>query len=222
MIPRRLQLALRRNMGLKVLSVGLALCVWIYVNSQGQETFNFAVPIEPVGLPEDMVLTHISETSADVRLTGRESDLSPITIRHIHAYLDLSHVQEGEQWIALGVDDVSISRPVEVAQIMPRQVRVRIEPRVTRTLKVVADVVGSPPEGIDIARITVEPAEVTASGGAKALRGLSRIRTQPIDLSEIVSSIRRETRLDLGGRDLEIKDGSSVYVTINVQTPDKN
>lgn len=207
----------RQNLGLKFLSVGLAFAVWLYVNSQGQVTVNFAVPIEPVGIADDLVLTDINAETADVRITARENTLSLITTHHIHAYLDLSQSTAGEQWITLGSPDIEVSRPVDVASVTPRQVRVRIEPRETRAVRLVADITGKPADGKKIAGIAVSPEEVTLTGAQSAFEGLSRLRTQPVDVSGIRQNQHREVRLDLGGRDLVRTEEMPVYVTITLE-----
>jgi YbbR domain-containing protein len=209
----------RRNWGLKLLSVALAFAVWLYVNSQGQVTVNFAVPIEAVGLSPDLVLSDMSEATADVRVEGRENALARLTSRHIHAYLDLSEIQPGDQWVSLAAGDVNVAQPVQVTQVTPRQVRVKVAKRVTRAVQVVADVSGSPAAGRKVTAIEVEPPEVTVTGAEDAFKGLSRLSTAPVDLSGLSESIRREVRLDLRGRDLEVLEGKPVYVRITLSPP---
>jgi len=209
----------RRNWGLKLLSVALAFAVWLYVNSQGQVTVNFAVPIEAVGLSPDLVLSDMSEATADVRVEGRENALARLTSRHIHAYLDLSEIQPGDQWVSLAAGDVNVAQPVQVTQVTPRQVRVKVAKRVTRVVQVVADVSGSPAAGRKVTAIEVEPPEVTVTGAEGAFKGLTRLSTAPVDLAGLSESIRREVRLDLRGRDLEVLEGKPVYVRITLSPP---
>jgi len=209
----------RGNWVLKGLSVILAFGVWLYVNAQGQVTVNFAVPIEVVGLAQNLVLSEMSDDTADIRVEGRENALSRLTSRHIHAYLDLSGIQAGEQWVPLTAGDVDVAQPMEVSQVTPRQVRVKVEHRVTRKFKVVADVSGSPAGGRKVTAIQVEPGEVTVTGAEDAFRGLSRLSTSPVDLTGLTESIRREVRLDLRGRDLEVLEPKPVYVRITVSPP---
>jgi YbbR domain-containing protein len=212
----RPQRSWRSNLGLKVLSVGLAFGVWLYVNSQGQATVSFAVPIEVVGLAPDLVLAEMSENSAEVRLQGRENTLGRIGSRQVHAYLDLASVTPGEQYVSLGAADIKAPEPVEVARVSPRQVRVRIEHRVTRPVKVVADVTGKPAPGRHLVRIAVEPPAVSVTGAESAFKGLTALRTQPVDVSGLAESVRREVRLDLRGRDLDVQEPGPLYVTITI------
>ena len=205
------------NLGLKVLSLALAFGLWLYVNSQGQTTVNFAIPLEVTGLSDDLVLAEMDRDNVDIRLTGRENALSRITSRHIHAFLDLSASVPGEQWITLGKDDLQVAGQVEVSRVAPRQIRVHLERRVTREVKVVADIVGEPAPGHRISAITVEPSAVTVTGAESAFRGLARLRTHPLDLSGMTHSLRPEARLDLGGRNLEVTEGLPVYVTITLK-----
>ncbi len=211
--------AWRANLGLKALSLVLGFSVWLYVNSRGQVTYNFAVPIVTTNLPEQMVLVEMDTDTADVQLSGRESTLSRITTRQIRVPLDLSSVTPGESWIGLRRDTVAVPELIEVTRLSPRQVRVVVERRMERTVGVVADLSGEPAEGVRIDAITVSPPEVTLTGAESAFYGLLKLRTEPIDLTGLDRSLRREVRLDLGGRDLEVRDGLPVYVTITVKRP---
>jgi len=206
----------RGNWGLKALSVLLAFGVWVYVNSQGQVTVNFAVPIEVTGIPAEMVLSEMSEETVDVRVKGRESALGRLGSQNLHVFLDLSGVAEGEQWVTLSPADVKATQPLEVTRVSPRQVRVRVEPRVTQSVKVVADVTGQPAPGRHVDAIRVEPPVVTVTGAASAFEGLTRLSTQPLDLTGLTESIRREARLDLRGRDLELLEPRPLYVRITL------
>jgi len=208
--------ARRGDWVLKLLSVALAFAVWVYVNAKGQVTVNFAVPIEVTQLSKDLVLADLTESTADIRVKGRESALARLSSRNIHASLDLSAVQAGEQWVSLTAADVEVDQPVEVTQVMPRQVRVRVEPRATRVLRVVADASGNPAPGHEVTAIRVEPPEVTVTGAESAMKGLTRLSTAPVDLTGLSESIRREVRLDLRGRDLEVLEPRPVYVRITV------
>jgi len=207
-----------RNLGLKVLSVILAAGVWLYVNSQGQVTVNFSVPIEPVHLGADLVLGEMDQDAAQVRLTGRENVLARISARHLHAYLDLATAVAGEQWIPLGPGDVQVPELVEVTRVTPHQVRARLERRMTRTLPITADVVGQPGPGVRVVTVTVEPPEIALSGPESAFYGLNRLTTQPVDIGGIIDTVRREARLDLAGRRLERPEQQPIYVRITVES----
>jgi len=181
-------------------------------------TYNFAVPISTESLPADLVLTSMDTDTADVQLSGRESALSHITIRNIQAPLDLSGVIPGAQWVSLSRDTVRVPDPgIEVSRVAPRQVRVSVEHRMGRTVNIVADLSGEPAPGTHIVSIEVSPKRVTVSGAESAFYGLTLLRTQTIDLTGLDRSLRREVRLDLGGRDLEITETEPVYVTITVK-----
>lgn len=210
-------LKLADNLGLKLLSVALAFAIWLYVNSQGLVSINFAVPIEPRGLADGLILADISETTADVRLKGRENTLDRVSSRRVQVYIDLSGTGAGEHWVGMDHAHVEVSPPVEVSSVMPRQVRVKIERRATRKMALTADVEGEPVAGYKITGIRVKPEQVTVTGPESAFDGLARLRTQPVDISGLTASLTREVRLDFGGRDLKVTEGAPVYVTIDVE-----
>jgi len=215
--PSWLQGAVSENLGLKFMSVLLASCVWLYVNSRGHVTVNFAVPITPVGLGANMVLTAIDNDTADVRLSGRDSALPGVSSRHIRVTVNLADQDPGNHWINLGPDDVSGPERLEVTRVNPRQVRVTLEQRLERSLKVVAELTGDPAAGFVVSAISVEPPMVQLEGGSSALTDLTLLRTQPIPLDGLDHSLRREARLDLGGRQVTVIDPVPVYVTIEVK-----
>jgi YbbR domain-containing protein len=205
------------NLGLKAMSLMLAFCVWLYVNSRGQVTVNFAVPVTPVGLGPELVLTDQDQATADVRIKGRVSALAGVSSHHLRLIADLTDQGPGDHWVSLGPDSVTGPERLEVMRVVPRQVRITLERRLERELKVVAALSGNPPPGFKITAISVSPNTVRLTGGESAFRGLNSLSTQPVSIDELNHSLRREVRLDLRGRDVQVLESAPVYVTITVE-----
>jgi len=206
----------RANPGLKLLSLLMAFSLWLYVNARGQVQINFAVPVVPTDLPAELVLTDLGAESAEVRVQALPADLERIQPRHVEMRLDLSEAVPGEQWLPISVDDVVGAGTAEVVHVEPRQVRVVIERRVTRPFTVEPVINGEPDAARKVQRVTVDPAEVQLTGGESAFKRFKHLTTQPVDITGLAHSLRREVRLDLQGRDLQMAVKQPVYVTITL------
>ncbi|MDH4229182.1 MAG: CdaR family protein [Nitrospirota bacterium] len=218
---KRLPPAWRENLPLKLFSVGVAFVLWLHVNARGQTEVTFAVPVVPADLPAGMVLSAQGEERADVRVRGLDAELQRIQARHVWVNLRLADAVPGDQWIPLTPADVAGTGRTDVVDLVPRQVRVNIEQRMSRSFRIKAEITGKPERGKRLGAVVVDPPEVTLTGGESAFQGLRSLATQAVDISGLTQSLRREVRLDLQGRDLEPVGQQPIYVTISLVDSDR-
>lgn len=178
----RLRGALVDNAGLKIVSVILALTVYLLVNTDEYREINARVSVAYV-LPSDKAL--VSERIDEVQVTIRgpwrrikrfdEREIDRIT-------LDLTDVAGGE--VAITRDMIDLPRGLEITSIQPRVVRVAFEDVETKQVPVREQLAGRPLHGYHViaGRTRVAPAQVTVRGAAGVVRPLELVRTQEIRL----------------------------------------
>jgi len=159
---------LRQNLGYKILALLLAIFLWFYViivQRNTLETQAFTVPVEMRNLDGDHVAS-VDPPRVRLFLRGRPDVLeSPSPARA--AYVDARHVKPGEQMI-----EVTHVAPgdLRVIRIVPRKVRLTVEPLVSRTMSIEVNVVGAPPPGHILGEPRVAPATVAVSGVRNAIK----------------------------------------------------
>ena len=111
-----------RHIGMKLLSLGLALLLWMAVAGEQTVERVLRVPLELQQFPPSLELVGDFTTAVDVRVRGSAGALSRVTAGDIVAVLDLRGAEPGPRLFRLTPDDVRAPFGVEVVQVNPRTV----------------------------------------------------------------------------------------------------
>jgi YbbR domain-containing protein len=192
-VRRWLRGALFDNLGLKFLSMVLAVTVFLLVNTDKDREMTVQVGVSYT-LPEDKVL--VSERIDDVRVTlkGSWRRLRKIDPREIdRVNLDLRHATGGE--IAISNDLIHLPSGVVITSISPRYVHVAFDKRVNKIVEVIAAVAGRPEHGYVVEEIKPLPATIKLRGGERMLASVSQVRTREVSLEGHTDSFVAETEI---------------------------
>jgi YbbR domain-containing protein len=173
------------NLWLKLLSLLLALTVWVFVSAPRREPVSerpFAVPVSFTRMPRELVITNADQVPSNVtvRLRGRVSDLRSIASQNLEVTLDMSWVQPGEATITLLPKAINVPPQIEVLSMEPTRLRFRIEPLREKVVAIRPFLVGDPPSGYDIGDPLLEPAQALVSGPASQMGKLTEVATERI------------------------------------------
>ena len=172
--------ALLDNVGLKLLSLILALTVYLLVNTDEHREINARVRVA-YELPPDKAL--VSERIDEVRVTvrGRWRRIKQFDEREIDRIdLDLTNVTGGE--VVITPEMIDLPRGLEITSIEPRVIRVAFEDVATKTVPVIPHFGGRPLQGyqVDETHTKVDPPLVKVRGAAGVIHALESVRTQEI------------------------------------------
>jgi len=152
---------LERNIGLRLISVGLAIALWIFVNA-GQHTApeTFVVPVTYRDLPPGFILTNQHPETIRIQVTGPRTLLSIIDPAHLTLRLDLTGVGIGQASFKISPDVFPVPRHTEVTSIVPSQIVLDVDKNITREVPVHLIVSGDAADGYRIAATEVTPARI--------------------------------------------------------------
>ncbi len=108
-----------RHLGLKLLSVGLALLLWMVVAGEQVVERGLRVPLELQRVPTGLELQGDFQTTIDVRVRGSSGTLSRMTAGDVVAVLDLSGTASGKRLFHLSPAQVRAPFGVDVVQVIP-------------------------------------------------------------------------------------------------------
>ena len=111
-----------RHIGMKLLSVALALLLWMAVAGEQTVERVLRVPLELQQFPTSLELVGDFTTAVDVRVRGSAGTLSRVVNGDIVAVLDLQGAEAGPRLFRLTPDDVRAPFGVEVVQVSPTTV----------------------------------------------------------------------------------------------------
>lgn len=201
----RLVEALRVNWHLKVLSVVVAIVLWVYVLGAENPTSTRDVncPVRPKNVPSDLEVIGIAPAEVKVRVEGRERALEHADFDRMQMAADLSGAKVPEQKVRLSPK--GISPGVRVLAGYTASATFKLDKIIERAKPVVEDPRGKPAKGYVITSIAPDPPEVTVRGAVSRLHRVARVFVV-IDTSGMNST----TEVDAVP---EARDNASVPVT---------
>ncbi len=205
--------AMLDNVGLKFLSMVLAVTVFLLVNTDKDREITARVGVSYT-LPEDKVL--VSERLDEVRVTikGAWRRLRKFDEREVDRLnLDLRHASSGE--ITISADMIHLPSGLAVASVNPRSVRIAFDKRIEKVVEVTPAITGRPQHGYVVAEVKPAPATVKLHGAEGTLVALSAIRTREISLEGRTDSFTAETEI-VPPEGVEVAGNAEVAVQIHV------
>lgn len=216
-----MKLQLRENLGLRLLSLGLAVAMWFV--AQGEQTYPATIlaPVEYL-LPEDLVLLNDAPPPEQVviRASGSRAALRTLqeAFRESPArfVVDVEDAEPGRTVHSFRKLPTGVGQDVTIDTISPAEVELVFDEIGRRTLPVLLRTRGKLPSGFVEAARTLDPAEVTLIGAASELVDLEFVQTLPIRLESRSTSFEGDLGLDVGDLHLVAESPRVVRATLEV------
>ena len=121
-----------RHVGLKLLSVAVAVLLWLVVASDPIVERTMRVGLELQRTPDGLELVGSAPDLVSVRLRGPASQLSGLGPGDVSVVVDLDSARPGRRLFTLTSNLVTVPYGIEVMQITPATLALAFEPRATR------------------------------------------------------------------------------------------
>jgi YbbR domain-containing protein len=204
-----------RNLGLKLLSLFLAVLLWAVVLGEQKVEVTVNVPLD-LNVPPGLFLVNDPTDTLEVHLWGPKTLVTSLTPREITMGELPVKLVEGENIIPIRDDMIRVPRGIQVVEVSPRRVRVVLEGSVEREVEISPHVEGSLPDGYVLRRVTSIPPRVRMVGPISELQRISRVRTLPISLSGRTASFSTRALLEPVGRRVRTEDPVSIIVEVEI------
>jgi len=180
----------RRDMGLRLLALLLAISLWMFVNA-GQRSLprELPVPINYRSLPAGLVITNDPPAFVKIEFTGPGTLLSLLNSERLAVRLDLKGVGVGATEFKITPAMFDIPRATTVTRISPSQISLDIDRLVRREIPVHLEVRGKPAPGYRVISAEVEPPTIVLTGPSKIVTPLESAQTEPLDLNGVTADI---------------------------------
>ena len=201
---------------LKVLSVGLAVLLWMVVAGEEMVERGLRVPLELMQVPDGIELLGDVPTTVDVRVRGASGTLSRVGQGDVVAVLDLRTAKSGRRLFSIGPDQVRVPYGVEVVQVSPSAVAMAFEASAARQVPVVPSVDGRPAPGYVVGTMTAEPQAVEVIGPESLVKRVTEVLTEPVAIAGAREAVRETVSLGVLDPALRLKTARSAVVTVQV------
>jgi YbbR domain-containing protein len=206
------------NFWLKVLSLVMATGLWMAI-SPDQEPAEVAitVPIEFRHVPAHLEISSTTIPEAQIRVRGPERLIRQLRSTDIHAELELADAKPGERTFDLTAQQILHQQDLHVVQVVPGQVHLSFDMRLTREVEIHPRVTGSFVAGEQIARVLVDPEKITITGPKHHVEMMDAASTDPVDASGTWPQATFVTNVYVADPLVQVVQPTPVRVTVIVE-----
>jgi YbbR domain-containing protein len=205
-----------RHFGLKLLSILLAVLLWMTVAGEETVERGLRVPLELQQFPPGLEIIGDVPTTVDVRVRGGSGLLGRLGAGDVIAVLDLRTARPGRRLYTVTTEQMRVPFGIDVVQIVPSAIAMAFEPSATRQVKVVPAVDGRPAPGYIVGSATVDPASVEIIGPESAVKRATEALTEPVSVSGAREPVREAVNVGMLEPSLRLKHPRSAIVTVQI------
>jgi YbbR domain-containing protein len=206
-----------RHLGLKVLSLALAVLLWFLIAGQKEAERSLRIPLEFQNIPERLEIVEEPPNSVDVRVRGPAGSLGQVRAGEIVAVLDLGAARAGRRLFHLQPENVSAPSGLRVVHVLPATVALTFEPSSAKTVPVVPVVEGEPAAGYVVGAVSANPPTVRITGPESALQRLTEATTEPVSVDGRTAGVRERVNVGLDEEAARLQGVRTALVTVDIQ-----
>ena len=178
------------NISLKIIALLLALVLHLFLRGDSEEVQAVFVPVSAT-IPQNRVL--LSESVSRIKLTvrGKRSALDRLDESGVPALrVEMADLEDGT--FEFSPDLFRLPPGITVTAVQPPSMKVETDLRDQKSIQVVPRARGEVAPGYRLVGREVRPAEVTIVGPKRALKEMTAVVTEPIDVSGRTASFSTE------------------------------
>ena len=205
-----------RRIGLKIVSVALAVLVWLLVSGEQIVERALRIPLEFANLPAQLEFIGDTPNVVDVRVRGSSGALGRVATGELVAVVDLRSASAGRGLFHLSASDVRAPFGIEVVQVTPSSMSMTFELSDSKRVPIVPSVEGEPAPGFVVTSMTAIPDTVEILGPASVVRSVMEAITEPVSVSGARSSITETVNVGVSDPSLRLRSPQRARVTVTI------
>jgi YbbR domain-containing protein len=210
------------NLGLKLLSLALAVALWLAVAGEPVAEVAVDVPIALHNVPENLEISSESIPKAQIRFRGPERIIRRLQPADVYAEIELNGAKPGQRTFDLAAHQIHHPRELTVVQVIPSEVQLTFDLRLTRQVPVQPRVIGTFAEGYQIGQVQSDPAVVNITGPKRRVEAIEAATTDPVDVTGAMSRMTFVRRPYVSDPLIQVVSADPVRVTITMEKTSKS
>jgi YbbR domain-containing protein len=176
-----------REWPLKLVSIGLALGIWLLLapSQKMSSEKSLTIPLETRNVPPNLEIVERPPAAVDITLRAPNRLLKEIGPSGLVARIDLDRATVLQQEYALSTSMIAVPPGAQVVKISPSKVTIKLERTAEATIEVHATLRGKPAPGFHVDGIEITPSSVTVQGPESRVRAKQAATTAPVDVGGI-------------------------------------
>jgi diadenylate cyclase len=213
-MPSLLRRVFVHNIGTKLISLLLAVGLWLVVARDPIAEVEVRVPIEFHNLPNNLEIDSANSTEVQIRVRGPERVIHRLQAADVHAEINLATVRPGERTFDLSSRQIGVPQDLEVVQIIPGQFHLSFDERATRRIEVRPRVIGTFASGMQVAERIADPPTVTITGPRGRVEAVEAAITDPVDATGVLTRATFVTHAYVPDPLIQVAHPTSIRVTV--------
>jgi YbbR domain-containing protein len=205
------------NLGLKLVSLLLALGLWLAISRDPVAQVAVDVPVEMQNLPDGLEVSSEHIPQVQVRLSGAERIIHRLQASDVHAKIDLGQVAPGERSFELTASDIHHPNGLQVIQVIPSELHLNFDSKASRSVEIKPRIVGTFASGYEIARIVCVPPTLNIVGPRKRLKETDFAVTDPVDVTGDTDRMTFSTHAYVDDPLIQVVNPDLIHVTVIMQ-----
>ena len=188
---------LTRNLGWKLLSLLIAIVLWLAVAREPEVATSLSVPVDFKNMRDDLDIDGNLPDRVRLEVRGPSGSLTRDNLATVAVVLDLSDAQAGERTYSIRGRNLNLPTGVVFYRSVPSQLTLRFQQLIVKEETVQPVYVNMPP-GYRIASQDLSPVKVRIRGSQDRVQAIAQVRTDPMNLSGVTGDKVFQTHLNLG------------------------
>lgn len=202
------------NVGWKLLSLLIAVTLWIAVAREPELATSLSVPVEFKNIPEDLDIGANVPERVHLEVRGPSGRLSRDNLADIALILDLADAHPGERSYTIHPYNFNLPSGVIFYRTVPTQITLTFDHLASQNVKILPRYSKPPQTGYRVRAYVLEPENIRIRGPEERVKRIDRVWTDPVDLSGVVSAAEFHTHVNVG--DAQVRLDSPAAITLKV------
>jgi YbbR domain-containing protein len=209
-----------RNLGWKLLSLLIAIVLWVAVSREPEVATSLSVPVDFKNMRDDLDIDGNLPDSVRLEVRGPSGSLTRDNLSALAVVLDLSDAAVGERTYSIRGRNLNLPSGVVFYRAVPSQLTLHFDQLLVKE-EPVQPLYVNKPAGYRIALQQFSPAKVRIRGSQDRVRVIDQVRTDPMDLSGVAGDQVFHTHLNIGDAQVRLVEVPS-DITVRVKLEKMN
>ncbi len=203
---------------MKIISLFFAITLWFYVLNSSPIIIEKKIPIN-FKIPEGMAISNIIPREVTVKIKGSRVFMQNIFKKNEFVFINLNKLfkNKKELDIKIGVEDIPVPFGVEVLDMGPKSLTIKLQKLIKKTVRIVPVTIGEVGKEFKLIKKNMEPDRLMIQGPRGIIKDLKSISTSVIDISTLKESGRLQViAVDVDPR-LSMVNESPIYFNYEIR-----
>lgn len=209
---------LLHNLGWKIMSLLIAVVLWILTAREPELATSLSVPIQLKNIPNALDISSEMPDRVRLEVRGLSSRLTRDNVVEAAVVLDLATVtRPGDRTFTFQDRNVKLPRGVQFFKAVPSQITIHFERLMHKTVPIRTSFAAKPPDGWVVAGSSLDPPAVSIAGPESHVQPIEFITTDPIDLSSTTGKAEMRVHLNVGDPHVRLDPITQVQYTVTLE-----